>query len=107
METIMNLFDGRIGRRAYIIRSIAPSLLCEMLRLMNLNQSAPLVFWVITLAVDAFLTVQSVKRFHDIGHKGMLAILMFVPGVNEIMMLYLWLKRGEPADNVYGPNPYA
>ena len=48
----------------------------------------------------------SVKRLHDLGKSGWLALLFLIPVVNLIFGIYVAFFKGEEFDNKYGPNPY-
>ena len=105
METIMNLFDGRIGRRTYLIRCLIPALIEEILNIVNRQNPIGVLYWILIIALETFVAIQTVKRFHDLGHKGIMAALMYVPGVNEIIFIILVFKRGQSGENIYGPDP--
>jgi uncharacterized membrane protein YhaH (DUF805 family) len=46
----------------------------------------------------------SVKRAHDRGRSWKFVLLLLVPGVNLWPLAELWLMRGTPGDNEYGPD---
>ncbi len=97
------LFAGRMSRRSYFIRSILLSVISIIA--FSVKQDAPLVYWLIIIVSNLYLVTISVKRLHDIGRKGFLAALSFVPYVNEILMLFLMFKKGDVSDNLYGAVP--
>ncbi len=47
----------------------------------------------------------SVRRLHDIGKSGWLALIGVVPAVGGIILLVMALKDGQPEINKYGSNP--
>jgi uncharacterized membrane protein YhaH (DUF805 family) len=44
------------------------------------------------------------KRLHDLGHRGWICLVVFVPVVNVIAVISLLLSRGNDFDNPYGPS---
>ncbi|MDT8447048.1 MAG: DUF805 domain-containing protein [bacterium] len=49
----------------------------------------------------------AIKRFHDLGNSGWLALLILVPVINFFVYLYLLFARGMYGENAYGPDPLA
>jgi uncharacterized membrane protein YhaH (DUF805 family) len=47
----------------------------------------------------------SVKRLHDAGYSGFLAVAMFVPVVNFAFTIWVGLLPGTPGPNAYGEMP--
>lgn len=47
----------------------------------------------------------AVKRVHDMGWPGGMAVLMFVPILGSLFWLYIGFKSGSWGDNKYGPSP--
>lgn len=47
-----------------------------------------------------------VKRLHDLGKSGWMALLSLIPIVNFIIGIYMAFFKGEECDNQYGPDPY-
>lgn len=46
----------------------------------------------------------AIRRLHDLGQSGWMALLMIVPVANLVLGVYLSLARGVRGDNVYGPD---
>ena len=103
MEIIRTMFEGRIGNGAYILRSLIATLIFGIFYIAREHISV--LYYVVWLVSNFYITALSVRRLHDIGHKGYLAALCFVPGIGEFFMLYLWLKKGEARKNIYGDIP--
>ena len=97
------LFAGRMNRRTFFIHCIVLSIITLFAIASKTNN--PSVYWLLTIVSDLYLLVISVKRLHDIGRKGFLAVLAFVPIVNEILALFLYFKKGDAGDNFYGAAP--
>ena len=47
----------------------------------------------------------SVKRLHDIGKPGALALMLFIPMLSAIVFIVLCLIPGDKGANRYGPTP--
>lgn len=61
------------------------------------------LFWFLfTLLV--FLSA-AVRRIHDIGGSGWLAVLLFIPGVAPLLILVLLIKKGTAGPNKWGEDP--
>lgn len=48
-----------------------------------------------------------VRRLHDVGKSGWMALIIFIPLVGAIWLLVLLVMDGEANENQYGPNPKA
>lgn len=59
---------------------------------------------VILVTIYSNLAV-SVKRLHDVGYSGFLAIAMFVPIVNFVFTIWIGLLPGTAGPNAYGDVP--
>ncbi len=46
-----------------------------------------------------------VRRLHDLGRSGKLALLVLVPVIGWIALVYLMASRGAPEENFYGERP--
>lgn len=58
------------------------------------------------MAVSLWATVAlSIKRLHDLGYPGTLAIAMFIPMVSFLFFFVLCLFKGNPGSNKYGSSP--
>ncbi|MEP0521848.1 MAG: DUF805 domain-containing protein [Hyphomicrobiales bacterium] len=47
----------------------------------------------------------AVKRVHDLGWRGGMAVFLFVPILGIVFWLFLGFREGNPSDNAYGPAP--
>lgn len=47
------------------------------------------------------------RRLHDTGKTGWLQLLAIIPLVGIIILIVLFAKEGDAADNAYGSNPLA
>lgn len=103
-------FSGRVSRMAYFLAG----LLMAIFQAFPLYQftlateaSQPGQFWAIVFWAVFFLSVWSyialgVKRLHDFGKPGILAVLLFIPMVSIIAFIVLCLYPGDAGANQYG-----
>ena len=47
----------------------------------------------------------SVKRLHDVGYGGFLAVALFIPLVNVAFTIWIGILPGSSDPNAYGPGP--
>jgi uncharacterized membrane protein YhaH (DUF805 family) len=47
----------------------------------------------------------TVKRLHDVGYSGFLAVVMFVPLVNLVFTIWIGIVPGNAGPNAYGDMP--
>jgi uncharacterized membrane protein YhaH (DUF805 family) len=110
MNKLKSLFQGRISIKSFIINYLLSTLL--FLAILTLfiyidfgQMFYGLLFFVSVLYVLYFLSI-TVKRLHDIGHRGILSFLILISPLNVLLFLYLVLKKGTGVENKYGPPPY-
>lgn len=65
-----------------------------------------LVTGLLSLA-GALMLIASIRRLHDINIKGWISLLLFVPGVNCLLLLWLLFAPGSADSNRFGPQPRA
>lgn len=53
------------------------------------------------------MLIASVRRLHDINIRGGIGLLMFVPGANCLLLLWLLFASGSLITNRFGPQPRA
>ncbi|MFA5827163.1 MAG: DUF805 domain-containing protein [Candidatus Paceibacterota bacterium] len=46
-----------------------------------------------------------VRRLHDTGKSGWMALIVLIPLIGTIWILVLMIKDSTPGENEYGPNP--
>ncbi|GAB4525294.1 MAG: hypothetical protein Tsb0019_27310 [Roseibium sp.] len=63
------------------------------------------LFPVLFLVLQWFELALVIKRLQDIGQSGLLALLIFVPIVNLIMLIVLGIVPGQAGANRHGPMP--
>lgn len=68
---------------------------------MESNPLFPLLFFVLQWVELALV----IKRLQDIGLSGFLALLIFVPGLNILMVLIVGFVPGQTEPNRHGPLP--
>lgn len=64
-------------------------------------------YFLLSIAVSVALAIPlyaaGARRLHDTGKSGWLQLLVLIPCVGIIVLIVLWAKEGQPADNQYGP----
>jgi uncharacterized membrane protein YhaH (DUF805 family) len=95
-------FEGRIARRDYWFGA-AILLLLHLLSFFLFGYGlvgyiARLLIWIAGLAIV-------VKRLHDWGKTGWLALIGFIPFIGPIFMIVLGFVEGEHGPNRFGPDP--
>lgn len=61
-----------------------------------------MLFWLLLLWPSIAITV---KRLHDIGWTGWLALLSLVPIAGFVIVVVNWFIPGNQGENKYGPDP--
>ncbi len=101
-----NLFSGRIARLNYFVASlvIAFSFLALAIFLIKfLGVIGMLILMLVGIAGIFFSFSLAIRRLHDIGWSGWLALLFIVPCVNFIFGLLILFIPGNSGGNEYGP----
>ena len=88
-------YDGRMSRLDYIA-FIIPALLIEYL--LGWTGIVYLIFLIPT-------TCATIRRLHDLGMSGWVALLMIIPLLNIILTVYLCLQEGQKEKNDFGEVP--
>ena len=85
-------YQGRMSREDYTMFLI-PALIVEYL--LGWTGIVYLIFLIPT-------TCATIRRLHDLGMSGLVAILMIFPVINILLTIYLCLQDGQAAKNDYG-----
>jgi uncharacterized membrane protein YhaH (DUF805 family) len=103
--------DGRISRAAYLLAFLLQVMIQGFL-LVRFMAAAPEStesgIWALSFWVAAILSIWcgfalGVKRVHDFGKPGLLALALFVPVLQLIGPIVLSILPGDPGPNRYGP----
>jgi uncharacterized membrane protein YhaH (DUF805 family) len=102
--------SGRIGRLPFFLSwlfwvFIGGVLLMQLLKYEE--QDAASALWTMALIVSGFVSTVSIvmlaiKRLHDIGYAGPLALCLFIPVLSPIAFLALCLWPGTQGANEFG-----
>jgi uncharacterized membrane protein YhaH (DUF805 family) len=102
--------SGRVSRAAYflggLLLAIAQAL--PLYRFMlAAEESAGAQMWAVVFGAVFFASLWcnvalAVKRLHDFGKPGILAVSLFIPVISILAFLVLCLFPGDPAGNRYG-----
>ncbi|MEM7068387.1 MAG: DUF805 domain-containing protein [Pseudomonadota bacterium] len=109
--------QGRIARQSYILSFLflllpQIGLVLQIVRADQNGDEGGLAFWFVMLAVVALVTLWSsialvVKRLHDLGVTGWLALILFFPTINWIFAIALMVIPSKQEVNEHGPPPFA
>ncbi|WP_332712609.1 DUF805 domain-containing protein [Pelagibacterium mangrovi] len=108
----MTYFLGRISRAQFVKffilmigASLVSALVVSWLASTNIPDLATFVgvIWTVAAAIISFSF--AVRRCHDLGLSGWLALSIFVPIINIFMIIVLLFKEGNPFANTYGNPP--
>ena len=114
LQNCFNFF-GRASRREYWLFILAMIPACLMLGfVLGLTglidpsdaRDERLIESFFGIAGAVLVLAVGVRRLHDVGKSGWWLLLQFVPLAN-LYLLYLFIKRGDAGDNIYGPDPLA
>lgn len=102
--------SGRIGRQPFLLGWLfwLTILSCAFARILaNETDPGALTLWVILTVVTGIASTASVflltvKRLHDIGQPGMLALFLFLPVISPVMVLALCFWPGDAGPNDFG-----
>ncbi len=105
---------GRIARQSFILGqlfmlSLFAFVIARIVAVEGRDGST--VFWglvLLALGVASLVSTiaMTVKRLHDLGFPGILAVCMLIPTVNFIMLIILMIMPSSPQTNTYGPPPF-
>jgi len=111
------VFDGRASRAEYwyfflfnIIVSIILSILGKAIGVLNVTigtagSEINILSAIYGLALFIPGLAVLVRRLHDVGKSGWMALISLIPLIGTIWILVLIIRDGTPGDNEYGPNP--
>lgn len=113
MEYISNLFKGRLNRRNLLlglassmsVLFIFMALATSVFQGTDLSGILGIIWIVLFISAIIFNISLQVRRWHDLGNTGLMVIVNFIPLINIITVLEVFLKAGQPQDNKYGKAP--
>lgn len=110
--------DARIGRQEFFFRAFIPLstmlfLSIALFKLINLLKitfeiNTPIILTLyasvaaLYVIVFYFITITSIKRFHDINASGLWVIILFLPVLNFIGLIILLFVKSRNENNRYG-----
>jgi uncharacterized membrane protein YhaH (DUF805 family) len=97
-------FDGRLNRGGFLLRE-AISLVSVLVGIFTLLTPNPELIWVF-IALHYVITVcASVRRLHDAGQSGWVALLYVFPGAGYALLFMLAIRPGDGIPNDHGQAP--
>ena len=102
--------SGRVSRAAYFLGQLLVAViqLFPLYHFKLVPEGSPesevwfSIFVVVVLATAWSTIVLNVKRLHDLGKPGLFVLFLFVPVVQLVAILLLYLYPGQPGPNLYG-----
>jgi uncharacterized membrane protein YhaH (DUF805 family) len=102
--------SGRVGRLAYFLAGLFLAIIQAFLLYrftLVPEQSAAGQFWAMLFWVAVVVSIWSnvalgVKRLHDFGKPGIMAVSLFIPIISILAFLLLCLVPGHAGPNQYG-----
>ena len=105
-------FAGRSNRSEYwyfilfhFLFLIAALILDSTLGMAFADTPYGIIYMVYALALAVPSLSVGVRRLHDIGKSGWYVLLGLIPLIGGIWLIVLMVKRGDPGENKYGPDP--
>lgn len=101
-------FKGRIRRTRYWVTNFCIGLLFIPSNMEGDTMSEGVAIFTLMIFIPSIwiMLAACVKRLHDLGKSGWMALLSLIPIINFIIGIYMAFFKGEECDNQYGPNPY-
>ena len=104
-------FEGRAGRAEFWWLALAVivglAVIEFVVRLIFHGWFGLLIMSVIWVVGALAIIAAGVRRLHDVGQSGWIAVLWFVPCLLWIVPLIFSVQAGNPGPNPYGPPPTA
>ncbi len=102
--------SGRLSRAAYFLGGLLVAIVqaFPLYRFTLVSEGTPesgmwaMVFFVAFVASLWSNIALAVKRLHDLGRPGLMALVLFVPVISIVALLVLCLFPGQPGPNRYG-----
>lgn len=91
-------FEGRANRAEYWWWT----LFCLIIGCASV---APVLGWILSLALLLPSITVTVRRLHDIGKSGLYYLICFIPLIGSIILIILCIQPSQEGENEYGANP--
>lgn len=101
-------FDGRVNRRGFIFRQVLAITVAAVGFWFAYNISGfvgLMFFWPLFIWGFAVYLCAAVRRLHDLGVSGWFALIMWIPGFGQFVLLVLAVLPGLRRVNSYGAIP--
>ncbi|MCX7306178.1 MAG: DUF805 domain-containing protein [Hyphomicrobiales bacterium] len=103
-------FSGRVSRAAYFLAGLLIAIVQAFLlyrftlvpQESTAGQGWAAAFWLVMVVAIWANVALSVKRLHDVGKPGLMAVALFIPVISIIAFIALCLIPGEAGPNRYG-----
>jgi len=99
-------FEGRINRKTFWITSFYLIIICiPIMHDATTHGIEKIVIVLFYIPVVWIMLATYVKRWHDLGKSGWLALTLFIPFINLVIVLYLGFTPGTSESNIHGEIP--
>ena len=100
-------FSGRLNRLRFLLANLMLSAVCLSLALLLsfLTFDSPAASYPLLVLEFVWSFSLVIRRLHDLDAGGWFSLLIFVPLVNLVFLLYVFLKKGTAGPNKYGADP--
>ncbi|WP_421854395.1 DUF805 domain-containing protein [Oricola sp.] len=106
-------FRGRIGRKSYLLAALFMILVQAVVltQIIATEGTSTSALWGLAMLVVLLLSAwaslaMAVKRLHDIGLPGPLAICLLIPAISLFAFLFLAVMPPSKETNQHGPPPF-
>jgi len=105
------VFTGRARRKEFWMFLLINFLIGIVFGILTIIPGIGSIFNILSYVYSLAVLIPSiavlVRRLHDTGRSGLLALLVLIPLVGAIILIVFSAQEGNPGDNQYGPNPKA
>lgn len=96
---------GRLRRKDYLVRAILLAIPNLILLLIYSDEGMEGFYTILGIACWIVISIQSIKRLHDINLSGWWYLIFLIPLINIIFGLHVFFSDGTKGPNNYGPDP--
>ena len=95
-------FEGRINRTSFLFTLIPLFIVSFFVRIGVIVYGIPILGVIFFIPAIWIAIATYVKRWHDLGKSGWMALLLFIPFLNILVFIYLCVWPGKTESNEYG-----
>jgi uncharacterized membrane protein YhaH (DUF805 family) len=103
---ITNLFEGRLGRKPYIMGTIVISILFAVVyylfAILTQSSIGSIIFFLCAIVGAVISYGMTTRRLHDMNRSGWYTLLLFIPYLDFIFWILFMALKGTSGKNKYG-----